>query len=338
MYLAIDIGGTKATLATYRPPKPGTAGVGPRHGDVSRFASRDHGALGLGDMIARHQSVTSGALQGIGIGVAGPVLGRQVRLTNLPWVIDADALEQQFNAPVFLLNDLEAYAASLAGATPADLLTLQAGKPRPGNRALIAAGTGLGEAIAFWDGNNWHPSASEGGHATFGPPTGDDLALLDYLQRRYGHVSWERVVSGLDGIRNVAMYHRDSGRSKVPPPPEDAAGGDWGPFVIGAALAGSAWAEQVMDDFMRLYGAEAGNLALKAMAVGGVFVGGGIADRMRSWFAEGGRGRPRFLEAFADKGRFRSMLRDVPVYLLLDPEAPLKGAAAHTAARTMGRG
>jgi glucokinase len=204
------------------------------------------------------------------------------------------------------------------------LVTLQKGRPRPGNRALIAAGTGLGEATLFWQGGAYVPSASEGGHTSFSPTSQDQVELLRHLLGRYEHVSWERVVSGIDGFRNLADFLHVSGRITLPPeiPLESLNSRDVGPIVTEAASSGEKWAQVVMEWFVRLYGAEAGNVALKSMAVGGVYIAGGIAPKILPWLMQG-----EFVAAFAEKGRFTDFLREIPVHVVTDEHAALRGAA-----------
>ena len=317
MLVALDIGGTKVTVATATAHHDGRVALG----DVTRHGSGDHPDLAqllksrLGD--ARPKAVA--------IGVAGPVLGRAVRLTNLPWSIDADHLEKVLDCPVVLMNDLEAHGWGIAQTGPEDLVTLQAGISRPGNRALIAAGTGLGEATLFWSEGRHIPSASEGGHTSFSPTSADEQEFLSYLFQSYEHVSWERVVSGIDGFRNLTAFLSQTGRVTLPTRlgPEPLKTRDLGPLVTAAAEAGEPWACTVMEWFVRLYGAEAGNVALKSMAIGGIYVAGGIALKILPWLRSG-----PFVQAFAAKGRFAEFLREIPIHVVKDEYAALKGAAS----------
>lgn len=315
MFLAVDIGGTKV----------GVARVTRQQGrlkvlDVARHASRDFPDLAA--LLAGFVGVADRP-KAIGIGVAGPVLGRKVRLTNLPWEIDADSLERALGCPVALMNDLEAFGHGLDHVD--DLVTLNRGEPRPGNRAIIAAGTGLGESIVFFDGRRYLPSASEGGHTGFSPRNADEIELLQFLMTRYEHVSWERVVSGLDGFRNLFDFLRTSGRITVPADFLARVGEtrDIGEPLAAAKAAGEPFALEIYAWFVRLYGAEAANLALKAMSVGGLYVAGGIAPRILPELQSGA-----FMTAFTAKGRFRAMLAAMPVHVVTDPHTALKGAAA----------
>ncbi len=327
--LAVDVGGTKVVCARVAPAADGRLAVQ----DPERFASRDH--AGLGPIVGAYLNRHSFRPTAVCAGIAGPVFGGFGRVTNLPWTVDAKGLGDAVHAPAFLLNDLEALAHGLADCPPEHLITLNAGAERPGNRALLAAGTGLGESILFFDGKRHRPSASEGGHASFAPIAAEDGELLDVLRRKYdGHVSWERVVSGLDGFRN--LYDVLVGvRGETPGPALAAAAAanqDIGAAVIAAAEAGDPLADRILRWFVRLYGAEAGNLALKSMAVGGVYLGGGIAPRILPWLRAGG-----FLAAMTAKGRFAALLAAMPVRVVTDPDLALIGAARH-ALTEIGRG
>ena len=258
-------------------------------------------------------------------GIAGPVQGRAVRTTNLPWYIEADALQHRFGFKVCtLLNDLESVAYGLPALRTEDLLILQQGNADAcGNAAVIAAGTGLGEAGLFWDGSQFHPYATEGGHTSFSPQNDLEMDLLRYLQNLYGHVSWERVVSGM-GLLDLHNFLRSYRKSVLPPwLAEEMRTGDSGAAISRAALAGNDdICIEAMEVFVRLYGAEAGNLALKTMSRGGVYVGGGIAPKILPLLQRG-----TFIEAFLDKGRMRPLLEAMPVRLILTERAALFGPA-----------
>jgi glucokinase len=224
---------------------------------------------------------------------------------------------------VKLLNDLEAAGYGVLSLPATTLATLQAGYPRPGHRVLIAAGTGLGEAILAWDGDRHRVIASEGGHTDFAPRTEREMDLLRYLRREFDHVSYERVLSG-PGLHNVYRFLREQSGTREPAWLErEMSAGDPSVAISKAALGGDdPVCAEALDLFVSIYGAEAGNLALKVVAIGGVYVGGGIAPKIRTKL-EGGR----FIAAFRDKGRFASLMADIPVVLVLDPRAPLLGAA-----------
>jgi glucokinase len=223
-----------------------------------------------------------------------------------------------------LLNDLEANAWGVFTLSDADLAVLSRGAPATdGNAAIISAGTGLGEAGYHWDGAVLRPFASEGGHSDFAPHDELTIDLFRWLHGRYGHVSWERVVSG-PGLVNIFNFLRDVGKGAVPTALADAiASGDPAPAIADAALDGSSeLAVAALDLFVSLYGAEAGNLALKMKASRGLWVGGGIAPKILARLQ-----RPGFLEAFHDKGRFRAFLEAVPVRVILNDATALRGAA-----------
>jgi glucokinase len=257
-------------------------------------------------------------------GIAGPVKGRSVRVTNLPWHIDADALQKRFGFKTCaLLNDLEATACGLPALGADDALTLQQGDPAAcGNAAVIAAGTGLGEAGLFWDGRQHHPYATEGGHASFSPQNDLEMDLLRYLQQLHGHVSWERVVSGM-GLPDLHNFLRGYRKSEVPPWLEEEMRADAAAAISRAALAGKDdICIETMDCFVRLYGAEAGNLALKTMSRGGLYLGGGIAPKILPLLQ-----RELFMEAFLNKGRMRPLLEAMPVRVILNDRVALFGPA-----------
>lgn len=315
--VAGDIGGTKTRLAIVE--VSGTQ-VGVEH-EVS-YPSRDFATFEalLTDFLAGTQTPAHAAF-----GIAGPVRGGVVRVTNLPWYIEADALRQRFGFKACtLLNDLEATAFGLPALNEEDLLTLQQGEADAcGNAAVIAAGTGLGEAGLFWDGRQHHPYATEGGHASFSPQNDLQVDLLGYLQRLHGHVSWERVVSGM-GLLDLHDFLRGYRKSVLPQwlademRTEDAAAA-----ISRAALAGSDdICVETLDCFVQLYGAEAGNLALKTMSCGGLYVGGGIAPKILPLLQ-----RDIFMPAFLNKGRIRPLLEAMPVRVILNDRVALYGPA-----------
>jgi len=258
-------------------------------------------------------------------GIAGPVRGRTVRVTNLPWHIEADTLQQRFGFETcMLLNDLEATAYGLPALGAEDLLTLQPGaQDARGNAAIIAAGTGLGEAGLYWDGRQHHPYATEGGHTSFSPQSELEMDLLRYLQRRYVHVSWERVVSGM-GLLDLHDFLRSYRKAAVPQwLEEELRTGDAAAAISRAALAGSDdICIETLECFVRLYGAEAGNLALKTMSRGGLYVGGGIAPKILPLLQ-----RDLFMQAFLNKGRMLPVLEAMPVRAILNDRVALYGPA-----------
>jgi glucokinase len=267
----------------------------------------------------------SGKIQAAGFGVAGPVIGSGVRITNLSWGIDADSLERQLGTPhIVLLNDLEATGYSLACLAPEDVCTLNEGSSvLQGARALIAAGTGLGEAILTWNGSRYIVSPSEGGHADFAPRTEKEIELLRYLKTMHKFVSFELIVSG----RGFFTLHEFL-NPRVRHPSFDEPGADPAPEITRLGLEGSCpVCVETLDLFVTLYGAEAGNLALKALARGGVFVAGGIAPKILPKMQNG-----KFFAAFCEKEKFLELLSHFPIRVVLNEEAPLLGAAAEAAA------
>lgn len=312
-----DIGGTKTRLAMVE--------VAGTRVDIERetiYPSRNFAAFEdlLADFLTGVQVPAHAAF-----GIAGPVLGRTVRTTNLPWCIDADVLRQRFGFRVCsLLNDLESIACGLPALDAADFSSLQQGDAEArGNAAIIAAGTGLGEAGLYWDGVRHHPYATEGGHASFCPQNDLEIDLLRYLQRLYGHVSWERVVSGM-GLVDLHEFLRAYRKSSVPKwLIDEMRAGDAAAAISRAASAGSDdICIETMDCFVQLYGAEAGNFALKTMSRGGMYVAGGIAPRILPMLQRG-----TFMEAFLGKGRMRHVLEAMPVRVVLNERAALYGPA-----------
>jgi glucokinase len=268
-------------------------------------------------------------------GVPGPVQGRRAKVTNLPWEVDADELERNLGIDsIYLLNDLEANAHGLATLTDFDFRELRPGAPGAvGNAGLLAAGTGLGEAGLFWDGLRHRPFACEGGHTDFAPADDDELELLRFLRAKVGdHVSWERVVSG-PGI--VCLYEflvsRDpGGRSKALA--EAMQAGDPAEEIANAALRGDdSLAERTIAWFLALYGAEAGNVALKFLATGGIYLGGGIAPKLASLLPHS-----QFIARFQGKGRMQPLLERIGIGIVLNDKAALQGAASYAARRSRG--
>jgi glucokinase len=265
------------------------------------------------------------------------VIEGRVRTTNLPWTVDAAALARKLGLPgVGLLNDLEANAWAVEWLPPGDLSPIQEGAPgAAGNVAVMAAGTGLGEAALVRGGGTTVSLASEGGHADFAPRQDVEVELLRHLRAKFGHVSYERVVSG-PGLLNVYEFLRDSGRGEEPAwLAEDMRRTDPPAAISEAALAGKcALCELALDLFLGVYGAEAGNLALRTMATGGVYLGGGIAPKIFGRRpghdpARSSRSVEAFRQAFVDKGRFGALLETIPVRVILNDKAALLGAARY---------
>lgn len=328
MILAGDIGGTKTVLALYEPMAEGLRLV--RDGT---YPSQAHASLEeiIRLFLAGDAPVS---LRAGCFGVAGPVLDGKSQTTNLPWHLEETRLAQACAAPqVKLLNDLEAAAYGMLHLQSEELVALNPKAPNRccGNVVVIAAGTGLGEALLYWDGRRYHPLASEGGHADLAPRNEREIELLRWLQARHGHVSYERVLSG-PGLFNVFAFLRDSKAFPESPALKAAlaAGGDASAVVSRLGVSGEdALCRAAVEMFCEMYGAEAGNLVLKCMAVGGVFVGGGIAPHLMPILQSGG-----FLRGFLDKGRFGALLEAVPIHVALNPRAPLLGAAHYAAQMT----
>lgn len=313
-----DIGGTKTRLCLFE-----------ASGETLEVrAERTFQSIGypaLDDIVRDFLALTGARAELACFGIAGPVAGRTARTTNLAWRIDADAIERTFGfRRVRLINDLEAIAWGIGDLGADDVCELQPGAPGAvGNRAVIAAGTGLGEAGSFWDGRRHRPWATEGGHACFAPRDELEIELLRFLARRFPRVSWERVVSGrgLVNIYDFLLEHR--GARSEPWLAEEMAAGDPAAAISQAARAGrNELCAEAVGLFVSLYGAEAGNLALKVLAKGGVYLGGGIAPKLLEELK-----KPAFLESFLAKGRMRPLLEAMPVRVILDDRAALAGTA-----------
>ncbi|HET7833701.1 MAG TPA: glucokinase [Gallionella sp.] len=320
--LSGDIGGTKTRLAIIE-----VAGMQVYTAREQDYASRNYPEF---DALLEDFFSTAEVPERAAFGIAGPVQGRVVQTTNLPWQIDAAALQARFGfSHCGLCNDLEATAWGLPALSTPDLLTLRQGAAgSSGNRAVIAAGTGLGEAGIFWDGQQYRPFATEGGHASFSPGNEMEVALLRHLQPRYGHVSWERIVSG-PGLVNLheflCQYRRGSSPDWLR---QEMQEGDAAAAIAQAALAGrDELCNESLDWFVRLYGAEAGNLALKIMSRGGLYIGGGIAPKILPRLQNNA-----FVDAFLSKGRMRPLLETMPLNVILNDRAALFGAAFYAAA------
>jgi len=320
LLLAGDIGGTKTKLAIYHPKD------GPRHPLAeATFPSADF--LSLEALVAEFLKGKGWSIYRASFGIAGPVVDGRVQVTNLPWVMDERALSAELGAPVTLLNDLAAIAQGIPFLEAQDLVTLNTGTPAPdGAIAVIAPGTGLGEAFLIWNGGAYVPCASEGGHTDFGPTNSIEMDLLAYLLSRHEHVSYERVCSGI-GLPSIYEFLRDTGRYPEPGwlKTELSQAKDPTPVISQAAVTGKVEiCVETLKIFVSILGSEAGNLALKVLATGGVYLGGGIPAHILSFLTD-----TSFMRAFTAKGRFSEMLARVPVHVIRDPEAGLFGAACH---------
>jgi glucokinase len=322
MILAGDVGGTNTRLAWFEATE-GTLAL--RVGKV--YPSAAHASLEA--LVARFVEEAPGRPGAACFGIAGPVRDGRVEATNLPWVVDARVVATALGVDrALVINDLEATAWGLSVLPPTDLAVLQAGRPAAtGNAAVIAAGTGLGEAGLVWDGRRHRPFASEGGHADWAPQDELQLDLWRFLAVERGHVSVERVLSG-PGLHNIYRFLRDARGLAEPAWLADALReGPPAPVISRAALEGrSELCARALDTFVAIYGAEAGNLGLRVLATAGVYVGGGIAPQILPALQ-----RPGFLEAFRAKGRLRPLLEAMPVRVVLNDQAGLVGAARRAA-------
>ena len=316
--LAGDIGGTNTRLAIIDMVKGHFNFLA-----EETFSSREEPSLesALGKFLSNPIHPIARAC----LGVAGPVRDGRCEATNLPWVIDAKEIARQLHlARVGLINDLEASAYGIAALETKDVEVLNQGfHDAQGNRAVISAGTGLGEAGLFWDDGEYRPFASEGGHTDFAPRNHLEMNLLDYLLKRHARVSVERVISGR-GLFNIYQFLKDTGHGEEPTWLVDQMRQKDPPVVIteNALGGGNPLCTQALDLFVSLYGAEAGNLALKIMATGGVYIGGGIAPKIIAKLRD-----PVFMNAFTAKGRMKPLLQAIPVRVILSPKAALLGAA-----------
>ncbi len=322
MLLAGDIGGTKTVLALF--DVAADANFIARHPIIERtFPSQQYQSLEL--IIDEFLRDADHHISAGSFGVAGPVVGDRAQVTNLPWVIEADALRQQFGFRVHLLNDLEALATAVPHLEGTDLITLNEGRRvERGAIGVIAPGTGLGEAFLVWSGDHYQAHPSEGGHCAFGPTTPLQLEMLNYWLPRMGHVSYERVCSGI-GIPNIYTFLRETKRYPEPEWLQEqmAEAGDLTPVIVRAAVAGEAEiCSATLQQFMEILGDQAGNLALTVLATGGIYLGGGIPGRILPQLQKG-----PFMQFFQDKGRFSEMMSRVPVHVIYNPRAALYGTA-----------
>ncbi len=311
--LAGDIGGTKTLLM-----------VNTKSGVLrkSYASARYVGLAEILDEFLREAGVDE--ITAACFALAGPVAGRKVKLTNLPWEVDADALAERFAiSRVALINDFEAVGHGIAALQADDLLTLQAGEPvQHGVRVVAGAGTGMGVAWLSWTGAAYAVHASEGGHIDFAPADAEQYGLLCYLQQRYGHVSYERVVSG-PGLLAIYDYLRDSGRAAPSSRLIEAmhAGDASAAITQFAQLQDEPIARLTLDLFVSVYGAFVGNLALLALPRGGIYVAGGIAAKISQAMRRGD-----FMRAFLDKGRYAALLESLPLHIVTSPDTGLLGA------------
>lgn len=298
--LAGDVGGTKTLLRSIE-----------ENGEISaeeRFESGAHASFD--DVLRAFLRRVPGPADAACFAVAGPVLGRRAEVTNLGWAMEEEALARAFGIPrVSLINDFSAVALGVPLLRDGDLLSLQRGQ-RDGTApaGVLGAGTGLGEAFLVHYQGGYHVVPTEGGHGDFAPQDEEQARLFLYLHARYGHVSWERLVSGM-GLVNIFTFLGGG---------EDATPAD----VAERAGNGDPRAVRAFEIFVDIYGAEAGNMALRLLARGGIFLAGGIAAKNLSWFTDG-----RFMESFRRKGRFRGVMETIPVDIIVNQQVGLIGAA-----------
>jgi glucokinase len=331
MILAGDVGGTKVHLALYDFANGRLHPIRDQKFPAHEFASLDdvvHKFL-VGDGTNATQGGDSLAAC---FGCAGPVRDGRLKLTNLPWTLDTRDLVKSLSIPhISLINDLEANGYGIPELAPESIFTLHEGDPEAtGHAGLMAAGTGLGQALLIWDGQKHRPIASEGGHADFAARSNREIALLEYLRSTLkGRVSWERVVSGL-GIKNIYAFLRDVEKITEPGWLHDRMLAEDPNAVIGqcAEDGSSSLCFETMKIFAGAYGAEAGNIALQVLATGGMYLGGGIAPKILKTLKNG-----TFTQAFIDKGRLSPLVESVPVRVILDDTCALLGAAAYAEAR-----
>jgi glucokinase len=326
MILAGDVGGTKVHLALYSF----------EHGQLvhvrdERFPAHEYS--GLQEIVRRFLAESSNPeITAACFGVPGPVRGGRLRLTNLPWVLDTRELSAELNIThLFLINDLEANGYGIPELKPDQIMTINQGDPSAvGNRALVSAGTGLGEGVLVWNGKTHVPMASEGGHCDFAARNDLEIELLHWLMKKFnGRVSFERVVSG-PGLTNIYTFLRDEKHMEEPAWLRQRMEAEDPNAVIGEVgeAGNSELCTKALEMFAASYGAEAGNMVLKVLATGGMYLGGGIAPKMLRTMQGG-----VFMQAFKDKGRLSEVLVHTPVHIILESRAALMGAAAYAEAR-----
>jgi glucokinase len=316
--LAGDVGGTKCNLALFAENNGRLEFVFRERFASKEFAQFDYIIREFARRAAPH--LGGEKIRAAGFGVAGPVINNRIHATNLPWIVDADTLAREVGVKsVVLVNDLGATGHSLEHLPPEDFCVLNPGTPVPGaTLALLAAGTGLGEGILFWDGNRYKVVPSEGGHSDYSPRTDQQVELLKFMRHRYRQVSWELILSGR-GFRTLHEFLAPSVKHPIFEDPD----ADPAPFITRSGLDHSCpVCVEALDLWTNIYGAEAGNLALKVLALGGVYVAGGIAVKILPKMKDG-----TFFNAFMDKWHFEKMLLNVPVSIVLNESAPLIGAA-----------
>lgn len=317
MILGGDIGGTKTHLALFEEKDKKLTSIFDK-----KYPSQEHKSLCeiVEDFIKEHKDPIHKAC----FGIAGPVINGSVKTTNLPWDVTIEHLKTALpQSNIKLINDLEANAWGIDALEEKDLAVLQKGRSQTrGNRALISAGTGLGQAGIYFDGEKYHPFATEAGHADFSPRNDKEMALLKYLTKPFGHVSYERVLSG-HGLYNIYQflceYHKKRPSNDIA---AEIQNGDPAILISKHALDQTdPLCQEALEMMISFYGAEAGNCALRYMSYSGLYIGGGIAPKVIHLLK-----KPLFLEAFLSKGRFRSLLENIPIQVILNDQTALLGA------------
>jgi glucokinase len=311
MFLIADIGGTKINFALVENKK---------FLKEKKLYCKEFNSFNSA-LFSFLKDVNLNKIDKVCLAVAGPIKNNKCKITNLPWTIDAKNISKKLNKEVFLLNDLEASAYGIEGLSDKDFYVLNKGKKQKGNRAIISAGTGLGEAGIYFDGKKYHPFACEGGHSDFGARNKIEFELFQYLAKKFKHVSYEKVVSG-PGLYMLYRFLVDTKKAPYSRLLEkEFLRQDPSSLISEKALKKeNAICIKALDWFVSLYGAEAGNLALKFLATGGIFIGGAIALKILEKLKD-----KIFMKAFIDKGRFSKMLSNISVKVILNKKLPLLG-------------
>ncbi|MCK0190363.1 glucokinase [Arenibacter sp. F20364] len=319
--LAADVGGTKTNLALFQIQAGDLVPLKEKSYPTKKYKS-------FLEMVSTFHTDDMPRINGICLGVAGPVIRGKVHGTNFPWAIDSEEISRELHIrSVSLLNDMEANAYGLAALQEKDFETLKYGPKIPGNAALISPGTGLGEAGMFWDGSHYHPFACEGGHCDFSPRNELDIRILQHFQEKYEHVSWERLISG-PGILDLYLFLRQINGTMEPQWLTDQmAEGNPSATITSTAIEGKdTVCIETLDLFIRFLAIEAAQLALKFKATGGIYIGGGILPKILS-----GITREVFYNNFVQSGRLNALLDMVPVKVILNEKTALLGAAYYGA-------
>jgi glucokinase len=315
LLLSADVGGTHTRLALVDQGKIVTQHTFPSQ----EFES-------LEQVISHFLAIEGKAVSVAAIGIAGPVYNGICKTVNLPWIVDSKALSRDLKIPkVFLINDLEAHAHGSLILPATDFVSIQEGAPKSANRALLAAGTGLGIAGLFWDGAAYRPFATEGGHTDFSPTTCLEAELFLHLKKKYEHVSSERVLSG-PGLYELYRFLIDTRKEVESPDVAEALQQHDPPLVISSWASKDPAASRAVDWFLSIYGSVAGNLCLQMLALGGIYIGGGIFASLVDRAKKGD-----FVKRFSQKGRMEGLLSQVPIYAILNPHTALLGAAHYGA-------